>query len=238
MNNLPPNFPKTTFSGQAGYPAGRFAGAFDPAMGRGYRAGNAVVIPAGTSQAVVNHGIVNQFFRWKVSLHVEPGPEVVIPALTAFFLRVTVTGKNENDIIEREVEVPLIGGGQVVYVPGRSLIVMVENPTDVDLTLHYSLDEATPGLSAWETSELFSLTAGVETALAIPNFANSIQILSLSGGASWILRGYDMNGVLTYRETLAPPRSADVSLAPNLVYTLEPTVGAGVPCNVLYQCAG
>lgn len=225
---------KKVLEAQAGYPKGKFDGSFDPAMGRGYRAGDAVRLEAGETRMVNNHGLVDGFFRWKVRLHVEAAADGVYAANRAFPVEVTVHGKNENDRIPQVVQVPL-GGGQVIYVPGRSLEITVTNLTAQPLILHYGLDEATPGLSAWETSEILTGVA-VETALDVPAFANSLRVFCISGGPAWILRGYDNSGTLIYQETLAVPRSADVELVPSLLYTIEPLAASN--CAIHYQCVG
>lgn len=222
-------------SGQAGYPRGRFQGSFDPAMGRGYRGGDRVVIPAGEQRQLVNHGLVDAYFRWKISLYGEAVDGVSYNALTAYFLQVSVVGKNENDAIERNTLIG-IGRGQVLYVPGRSLNVIAINPTDRDIAIHYSLDEATPGLSAWTTDEQISTAA--ETPLDIASFSTQLQVFSLTGGTNWRIRGYDAVGAVVYDEVLNAPRSAQVPVVPSLFYTIAPVAAGAHSCVVVYQCVG
>lgn len=238
VTNMFPRLGENVLPPQAGYPQGKFHGAFDPAMGRGYRIGVNRVIEAGADNLQVhNAGMLDQFFRWKVSLSVQQAPGTTPPAATAHFLTITVRGASENDQIDQVVQVPL-GGAQVVYCVGRALSIIVDNPTDLDLVLNYRLDEATPGLSSWTTTQAISGSAGTELELALPNFTNTLQVYSPSTGPTWVLRGYDLTGALVYDEVLTAPRSAAIPVLPTLAYTLEPNIGAAVPANVLYQCAG
>lgn len=220
---------------QAGYPKGKFQGSFDPAMGRGYRAGDQVVVPAGESKTLVNHGLIDGFFRWKISLYAEEADGAVYDATTAYVLSVDVVGKNENDAIPRNTLVGL-GRGQVLYVPGRSLSVLVTNPTDQDIKVHFSLDEATPGLSAWTTDE--QITTDLETPLDVAAFANGVQLYGLNGGSQWMLRGYDTSGALAYNEILSVPRSSAVAIVPSFFYTIAPVSVGTHTCTVVYSCVG
>lgn len=229
---------RNVLSPQAGYPQGRFRGSFDPAMGRGYRAGDRVVIAAGEQVTLVNHGLVDQYFRWKISLFADSAEGAVYDPNTAYPIIVTVTGKNENDAIPRQTIVGL-GRGQVLYVPGRSLQVLALNPTEQPIGMHYSLDEATPGLSSWTTDEAVTVGTGVEYPLDVAAFAQALQLVGLTGATTWTLRGYDAAGTLVSNEVLSPPRSAIIPLAPSLYYTLEPTAGVGThSCLIVYSCVG
>lgn len=223
-------------SAQAGYPKGAFRGSFDPKMGRGYDLGNQVLIPAGESVTLTNHGLVDHYFRWKVSLYAAPAPNVVYQTNHAYYVDVLAEMRAENDDIPRPTQVAM-GRGQVLYAPGRAINVVATNPTERDIVLHYSMDEATPGLSAWTVSERFTTDSG-ELELTVAPFAQSLQVLGLSGGVGWTLRGYDIDGNVLYQETLTMPRSAQIPVAPSLLYTLQPSLGGTHTCMVVYQCVG
>jgi len=207
-------------------------------MGRGYRTGANRNIPAGEVDLQVhNAGMQDQFFRWKVTLACHQTRGTTLAPLTAYYLDVTVRGANENDQVDQVVQVPL-GGAQVIYCVGRTLTITVDNPTDLDLTLNYRLDEATPGLSAWTVTQALVGSALTETELVLPNFVNTLQLYSASGGPTWTLRGYDLAATLLYSEVLSAPRSDAIPVLPTLLYTLEPTLGAAVPASLLFQCSG
>lgn len=232
---LPPNFPKRVLQPQAGYPSGKFTGAFDPRMGRGYATGNLVELAPGETKPLSNHGQIDGFFRWKVSLNVIAVDGETYDPNTAYPVSVTVTGKNENDAIERDTIVGL-GRGQVIYVPGRSLSILATNPTDKTLAIQYSLDEATPGLSAWTTDEPIEIDG--EYALNIAAFSTTLQVLTDATSTGWTLRGYDQTGALIYEEVLTAPRSGQIPVAPSLYYTLEPANAGTWTGLVVYQCVG
>lgn len=234
---IPPGFPKRVLDPAAGYGKGSFNGSFDPRMGRGYAAGDIVTVEPNETRTLVNHGLVDAFFRWKVSLNVVGNRDATYAPNTAYPMLVRVVGKNENDAIDRNTVVGL-GRGQVLYVPGRSLQVLATNPTDQPLDIQYSLDEATPGLSSWTSDEPISLTAGTEYPLTIEAFATSIQVVSTSASPGWILRGYDQTGTLIYEETTPAPRSGLVPVAPSLYYTIEPASPGTWDALVVYQCVG
>lgn len=234
----PPRVGQKVLSAQAGYPQGHFQGAFDPGMGRGYRGGNQVLVPANTPEMIlVNHGQTDGFFRWKLRLYAVPVDPADVVADTAYFVRVTSYAKYENDQIPQETEVAL-NSGQTLYGPGRSIAVYVENPTDIDIYVHYELDEATPGLSGYTTTEHLELDAGTPVDLTIPNNLNSFQVFSVTGGPGFTVRGYDLNSNLVFEDVLSAGTSASVSFVPSLRYTLEAGAGAGIRCVILYQCVG
>lgn len=226
---------RKVFGGGMGYPKGRFQGSFDPAMGRGYRGGDRVIVPAGEQKLLCNHGQKDEFFRWKISLFAETDASGVYTANTAYYVAVVIAGKNENDNIERDTIVGL-GRGQVLYVPGRSLRVTAQNPTDQPIVIHYSLDEATPGLAAWTTDEQIEVSA--ETPLDVAAFAQQLQVFGLAGGVNWTLRGYDASGTLVYSEVVNAPRSAPIALVPSLYYTIQPTIAGTYNCMIVYSCLG
>lgn len=226
---------RNVLSGQYGYPNKRFQGSFDPALGRGHRGGDRVVIPAGETVTLVNYGLQDGYFRWKVSLLAEGTDDGVYDVQTAYPLLVQITGKYENDVITRTPNLS-IGRNAVVYVPGRTLNVLATNPTDQPIAVHYSLDEATPGLSAWTSDD--TLTIAAETDLDIPPFASTLQLFGLTGGTNWTLRGYDSGGTVVYQEILNSPRSAQVPISPSLFYTVEPTAAGTHAIHALFQCVG
>lgn len=232
------SFDRQQFSGQAGYPRGAFTGNFDPAMGRGYRIGDFVVIPPNTyNHTLVNHGSTNLFFRWKVTLYADSAPDGIYAANTSYYLTVRIAPKAENDEITRVVQIQR-GGTQIVYGPGRTLVVTVDNPTNQPLVIHYNLDEATPGLSPFRGNAELLADAGVAEELLPPPFATDLQLFGVAGGTGWILRGWNLSGTLVYEEVLAVPRSASIPILPTLRYTLEPAVGLAQTAVIQYSCVG
>lgn len=219
--------------------------AVDHGLGRGYRIGDQVRVPAlaGTgspappAQMLVNHGMADHVYRWKISLYVSVPPDVTDVPLSGLCLQFRIFGKAENDRIQRRPSVSS-EDGQVIYVHGRSLYMEAINPQSVDLIAHYNLDEASPGLATWMDQQTFSaLTA--ETPLDVSPFAQSITVLSPgSAGPSPVIRGYADGGVLVYEETLPRPRSAALPRVPCLDYTIAP-IGAGPQAHIVsYQCVG
>lgn len=168
---------------------------------------------------------------------VDSAAGATISPATAYYLTLRAVAKNENDDIVHLVQIPL-GGAQIVYAPGRTLTVLVDNPTDQPLTLHYNLDEATPGLSPYTSAASITGSAGTETDLNIPTFCSSLIMCGVSGGIGWTLRGYDLTGALVYSEVLPVPRSSTIPLLPTLQYTIEPVAGVGQVAQFLYQCLG
>lgn len=152
----------------------------DPAMGRGYRIGNQRTVPAGaTGFSIANHGLIDHYYRWKVTLGVAIPPGVVDPPTDGMRVRFHIFGKAENDRIEHRASVSPTDG-QVVYVTGRSIEILADNPGAIPLIAQYNLDEASPGLSTWEDMEFFTaLTA--ETPLDLSPFTDAIVVLSPGG---------------------------------------------------------
>lgn len=207
-------------------------------MGRGYRIGDYLVIPANTTNVtLINHGATDLFFRWKVTLYVESDPTGTYAADTSYYLDIRVAPKAENDEIPRTFQIQR-GLSQVVYGPGRSLVVTVTNPTDQPLVIHYNLDEATPGLSPFRANAEVTADAGTPEDLSPPPFATDLQLFGIAGGTGWIIRGYNLAGTLVFQETLAVPRSAAIPILPTLRYTIEPAVGAAQTAIIQYSCVG
>jgi len=210
----------------------------DPAMGRGYRIGDQRVVPAGaTGFSIHNHGLVDHYYRWKVKLACSFPTGVPDPATDGMRLRFHIFGKAENDRIEHRVSVSP-NDAQVVYVHGRSVEILCDNPTTVPLVAQYNLDEAAPGLSTWEDMEFFTALA-VETPLDIPPFCDAFVVLSPGAAApAPRIRGYLPGGVVGYDEVLAVPRPLAIPRTPNLDYTIAPTGAVPQVHTVHYQCVG
>ena len=213
----------------------------DPAMGRGYRIGNAQVVPANTAESnavcLINHGQANKIGRWKVSINVQDpeGNDVALSgAGLAFILRVRM----ENDDIPRTTFVG-IGGGMVIYAPGRSINLVAYNPYDIDLTAHWNIDEVTAGISVWEDRDIFvgSTALTAETTLTLPPFCTYLEAFTTSLGSAPTLKGYANGGTVVYQEVLSIPRSSKIQIVQGLEYTITPG-HSGQELAVLYTCQG
>lgn len=220
----------------AGYP-GPTAAALDPLIGRGYLIGKVADVAAGTlNQGLINHGLQDHFFRWKVTLSVVEKDGVAYGANRAYCALFEIMIKSENERIRRRCAVPL-AGGQVIYAPGRSIEVYTSNPTNQTLSVQVGLDEATPGLSSWKWFEDLS-AIDAETALDIPEFCDSFHIQTPMGSAGFTVRGYDLTGAMAFEEVLATPSSREIYVNPGLAYTVQ-NVGPGTQSGVVYyRCVG
>jgi hypothetical protein len=215
---------------------------WDPALGRGYRIGNANAVPSGAGilnsgiepVTLVNHGEVNRIGRWKVTLMVKDpaGNDVTRDGVG---LRFVVTARMENDIIPRTCFVTL-GDAQVIYAPGRAMEVIAINPSAIDLEAHWNIDEVTAGLSRWEDVQVFDALGG-ETDLELPPFCGSFEVFGVMGQAAPMLRGYGPGGTLLYSEIIGSPRSGPIPRIPSIDFTLQ----SGAPPTqhtVLFVCDG
>lgn len=212
----------------------------DPAFGRGYRIGNKNTVPANTPQAnpvgLINFGKPDVVGRFKITLNVQD-PTSAEPANTGAGLRFQIIAQMENDKIPRTCFVS-VGGGQVLYVPGRSLNVVAWNPYAIGLEAHWNIDEVVAGISVWEDVDLFvdSTALTVEAALDLPTFCTGFEVFTISGGPAPTIRGYS-NTQQVFRETVTAGRSGRIPVVPGFDYTIEPGVN---PQNVavVYTCQG
>lgn len=216
---------------------------FDPALGRGYRIGQRLIVPAnsgffpGTPPTVLaNHGDPEKIFRWKVTCYVTMPDGVADPVQQGSGLRFVVRAKMENDNIPRTAFVTL-GDAQALYAPGRSLSVLAFNPNPYDLIAEVALDEYVGGISVWEDTLLYdNLTA--ETELVFPPFCSRFQVFSRAGAAAAEIRAYDPSGAIVYSEVLATPRSGMLDRLPNTDYTIRPSTPGPQVHQVLFVCDG
>ncbi len=216
---------------------------FDPALGRGYRIGQKLVVPAGAGlnpwappTVLANHGDPEKIFRWKVTCYVTMPDGVADPPLTGAGLRFVVRARMENDNIPRTAFVTL-GDAQALYAPGRSLSVLAFNPNPFDLVAEVALDEYVGGISVWEDTLLYEDLAA-ETELVFPPFCSRFQVFSRSTGGTCEVRAYAPSGAIVYNEVLGIPRSGMLDRLPNTDYTIRPT-GVGLQTHqVLFVCDG
>ena len=217
---------------------------FDQAMGRGYRIGDSVLIPAQAGFSgnppvlIANHGNVGSVSRWKATLSTTD-PDGNAGANDGARLRFVVTGKMENEIIPRRTLVTL-GEASVVYAPGRSISIAVYNPMNYSLYAQWQIDEATAGVSRWEDSEIFSsIDSNTEYTLDVPTFCQTLQIFSAGGVSAPTLRGYQRSTQLApvYVEIVTVPRSEAIPVVPGIDYTLE-AGGLNQTYAVYYACFG
>lgn len=213
---------------------------FDPAMGRGYRIGNRILIPAGAGVTagtrpiqLANHGWQDQLYRWKITMGTEA--DTVLPPDTGAHLRYTALAKMENDLIPRTISV---GPGEagVLYAPGRALDLLVSNPSPFDLWANFSLDEASSGLADWADRETFIAIAAAQD-MNPPTFCDTFKVYSVTGGNPPLVQGFDDLGNLVYSEVLAVPRSAEIDRIPGIRYTIAPAGGVGTYV-IYYNCLG
>ena len=211
--------------------------AFDPAMGRGYRIGNAVAVPgASVTACLSNYGHPDRIMRWKVTLMVQD-PDGNDVLRNGAGLRFTFLAKMENELIPRTAFVS-VGNSVVLYAPGRSISMQVAHPQSFALEAHYQLDEYAGGLAEWEDNQFFDKLI-VESDMGLPNFCDTFQVFSPGTGApAPRLRGYGPGGTLVYEEVLAVPRSGIIPRIPQVDYTLGPTGAVAQDHMILYNCVG
>lgn len=216
---------------------------FDPALGRGYRIGQRLIVPANSGffpglppTVLANHGDPEKIFRWKVTCYVTMPDGVTPPVLQGSGLRFVVRAKMENDNIPRTAFVTL-GDAQALYAPGRSISVLAFNPNSYDLLAEVALDEYVGGISVWEDTLLYDNLLG-ETELVFPPFCSRFQVYTQAGAGAAEIRAYDPSGVIVYSEVLAVPRSGLLDRLPNTLYTIRPTGAPPQTHQVLFVCDG
>jgi len=192
---------------------------------------------------LADYGWQNRILRWKVTLHVKIPAGSTDPVKDGRGLRFQVTSKMENERITRQCFVT-VDNAQVIYAPGRSIRISVQNPEDLPvegLEAHWQVDEFAAGLSTWEDVSTFpGLVA--EVPLIIPNFCDTFEVFSPGSAAPPArIRGYGPGGVLYYDEVVSTPRSGSVDVVPRLDYTITPTAGGGAGPQdnvVVFNCEG
>ena len=217
---------------------------YDPGFGRGYRIGNAQMVPAGAGVLdsnpilLTNHGRASTVGRWKISFGVKD-PLGLDTSKSGAGLRFLVRARMENDDIPRTCFVDL-GGGQCIYAPGRSINVIALNPSDIDLEAHWNIDEVTAGLGLWEDSQTFAgataLTA--ETPIDVPTFCGRFEVFTVSGDPPLVLTAYANGGAVVYSEPLSVPRSGTITRIPGVDFTLTPPGGGPQNAIVSFSCDG
>ena len=239
--------------GNGGWPPKEMR-AFDPAMGRGYRIGDSVVIPAlagfpGGPDAVriVNHGDANRISRWKITLNTSDPNANDTDLRRGSSLQYRITASMENEVIPRRATVT-VNDSQVVYAPGRTIEILAFNRMPWGLVAQYSLDEVTAGMSRWKDAENFEIgllttePGGQEFAMDFPPFCSAFEVFTKSTNPGATVRAYNGVGTMVYSETVAAPRSNLIIRIPGCDYTIEPPSNnmghTTAAYSVYYTCDG
>lgn len=247
MSWPPPNYPNFGH-GQHATPA------FDRDMS-GYLIGDVVSVPAGAGVlATVPRvqlklvGAPDYILRWKAMLAASIPPGTVIPVNAALGLRFHVSALMGNEQILRRCFVrggvatvaspQIIGNGQTLYVPGRTLRIEVENPSGVAINAHYGVDGGTAGFSYWTDFQEITSTFPAEVELDMPSFTRTFMVLGISTAAPPEVRGYNALGTLIYSQVLAAGNSGPQEVDPHLRYTLRASAGGPLTYSVVYNCLG
>jgi hypothetical protein len=222
-------------------PGGRGLSQVEPAIGRGYRTGHHLTVPALAGSAMpavllANLAHIEKVTPFKLTLGTSDDegndPGIADGALLRFFVSHSI----ENDRFHRVVDVT-VGNAQVIYVTARSIKVEVENEQAFTLQADMALDEASPGVSVWYVQERFP-ALGVEVAMDIPPFCQEFRVYTPTGVAPARLRGYAPGGTLFVDQNLTVPSSGEIQRIPGLDYTLTASAGGPTAHIVNYSCFG
>jgi hypothetical protein len=156
--------------------------------------------------------------------------------------------------IIKRVSVP-VNGAAVIYAPGRSIDVFAYNPCmnrqwdgtndgwyipGLPLIATYTLEEATPGVSNWNDVEEIEVPPDNGMAvLDIPPFCTHFQIISAPAQGTVRVLCATPGGEPSLVDTVVGnPLSAEIRVAPGLIYYLNCTTGIAARVYINYICQG
>lgn len=210
----------------------------------GASAGNTVTIPAFSGVGSVPQAEVisippvdeGHIQRFKVTFGVLDlaGALPAFPYGAGLEIRSKARVENEEYAIVMRVGV---GNLQTFYTLGRSLAVFAINPFNVPLTAVYALDNEAIGTAIWQYHNLFTLPAGVPTAITPPPFSKTMILMQSNAAAPTnILVEQFLGGAVVAGENVATARSTEIPLLQGSAVRLTAT--GAMTGVVLFYCAG
>ena len=200
-----------------------------------WRQSNTQTMLASTAnQSVIQINDASTVSQWMVTIEITD-PDNLLPA--GFYgagLIIRSEERVENDTINKEILVG-VGNGVTFFAAGRGLQIFADNPFTAALTLSYKLIESSVGTAVWQRFVQQSLSAGVETAVQVPNFARTVVILTNGAPGSLVLRQY-INGIVRHQETLTTPRTTEIPVLAGAAVTLEASTAMLTTSN--FNCLG
>ncbi len=200
--------------------------------------GDRFVIPAHTTNFIPLAPFGGmEMSRFKVMLSAEDHQGALAPKTgAALQFSIQFTMQNERHP-PRQITVN-VGDGRIVYGPGTSVLVMVKNLMNIDLTANYSFDAGSHGYSDYyDTLTLTGVSNAGETDVPVVAWCKTFTVLSKFGDPAPTLKGYNAGGVNVYSEVLAAGRSADIVRVPGFTYTITGG-GAAQELTVYQYCEG